>query len=85
MVTYQIKIPESKKEAFLQILLSLQSVGVVKSFKSFENLAIPGESLSTEQLLALLEESTQQGNVGLSFTTEESKSFLSAWKLRRRA
>lgn len=83
MVTYQIQIPESKKDAFLQILLSLQSVGVVKSFKTSENLAIPGESISTESLMALLDESGNQINEGLSFTTDEAKSFLLAWKRRK--
>lgn len=83
MVTYQIQIPESKKDAFLQILLSLQSVGVVKSFKASENPAIPGEPISTDSLMALLEDSKSQIKEGLSFSTDESKSFLIAWKRRK--
>lgn len=84
MVTYQIQIPESQKEAFLNIIQSLKSVGMVKSFRPTLSLAAPGKQIPTETLLTVLEESEQQTKEGFSFSTNEASAFLAAWKNRRR-
>lgn len=84
MVTFQIQIPEANKDAFLQIIRSLQSVGVVKSFNSRESLVAPGAPLTTEQLMQVLTDSLEQGHEGFTFSTEEAKTFLKAWKLRKK-
>ncbi|HRI61247.1 MAG TPA: hypothetical protein PK228_16015 [Saprospiraceae bacterium] len=84
MVTYQIQIPESQKDAFLNIIQSLQSVGMVKSFKPAVSLVTPGEPVSTDKLLAVLEESERQVKEGFSFSTDEATAFLTAWKSRKK-
>jgi hypothetical protein len=84
MVIYQIQIPESQKDAFLNIIKSLQSVGMVKSFKPAHNLAISGEPVSAEKLAVILENSEQQVKEGFTFTTDEAATFLAAWKSRKR-
>jgi len=84
MVTFQIQLPEANKDAVVQILLSLQSVGVIKSFNSRENIVTPGTPLAIEKLMELLADSQQQGHEGFTFSTEEAKTFLKAWRLRKR-
>lgn len=84
MVTFQIQIPEANKDAVMQILRSLQSVGVIKSFNSRENFVTPGTPLAIEKLMEVLEDSRQQGREGFAFSTEEAKTFLKAWKLRKK-
>ena len=54
MVTYQIQIPDSKAEAFLNIIASLQSVGVVKSFTTIKSLTQSGEPVEEDYLLKIL-------------------------------
>jgi len=84
MVTFQIQLPEANKDAVVQILRSLQSVGVIKSFNSRENFVAPGKPLAIEKLMELLADSQQQGHEGFAFSTEEAKAFLKAWKLRKK-
>lgn len=76
MVTYQIQIPESQKDAFLNIIKSLQSVGMVKPFKPAHNLAISGEPVSAEKLAVILENPEQQVKEGVTFTTDEAIALL---------
>ena len=80
MVTYQIQIPDSKAEAFLRIITSLQSVGVVKSFTANENLTQPGEPLEEDYLLSILESSEQQVEKRMVVPSHQIASFLKLWK-----
>ncbi len=80
MVTYQIQIPDSKAEAFLRIIASLQSVGVVKSFTAYENLTQPGEPMEEDYLLSILEASERQANEGMVVPDHQIASFLKLWK-----
>ena len=85
MVTYQIQIPDSKAEAFLRIITSLQSVGVVKSFTANKSLTQPGEPIEEDYLLSILESSEQQAEEGLVVPAHKIASFLKLWKQRERA
>ncbi|MCB0533297.1 MAG: hypothetical protein H6574_22260 [Lewinellaceae bacterium] len=84
MVTYQIQIPESNREAFLDILKSLQRLGVVASFRrSTENLSEPGDPLDTETLLTLLEDSEKQVEKRLLVPASEVAAFIKLWKQKK--
>ncbi len=80
MVTYQINIPDSKAEAFLRIITSLQSVGVVKSFTANNNLIQPGEPIEADYLLAILEASERQLEEGMVVPDHQITAFLKLWK-----
>jgi hypothetical protein len=54
MVTYQIQLPKSKRDAFLNIIRSLQSLGAVSSFSDSANITHPGAALPVETLLDIL-------------------------------
>lgn len=83
MITYQIQIPEDNQEAFLNIIKSLESLGVVTSFKPLRNLTQPGESLETEQLLDILSTSEQQAREGAVIPANQVIAFMKAWKSRK--
>ena len=83
-MTYQIQIAPSKQGEFLQIIESLQRLGVIKKYQRSESLVVPGEPISVDALLQTLEESERQADEGLSFSTAEAKVFLQAWKKRKR-
>ena len=65
MVTYQIQIPESNRDAFLDILKSLKRLGVVTSFQVSDSWVQPGKPLDEEELLAMLQISEKQATEGL--------------------
>ena len=85
MVTYQIQIPDSKAEAFLNIIASLQSVGVVKSFTTIKSLTQSGEPVEEDYLLKILESSEMQAEEGLVVPAHQISSFLKQWIQRKRA
>jgi hypothetical protein len=60
MVTFQVQVPEANEAAFINIIRSLQSLGVITSFEAPGTLARPGAPVSIENLLELLEGSEQQ-------------------------
>ncbi len=80
MVTYQIQIPDSKSEAFLRIISSLQSVGVVKSFTAHKNLTQPGDPVEEDYLLSFLDASERQAEDGKMIPDHQIISFLKLWK-----
>jgi hypothetical protein len=57
MVTYQVQLSDTHQEAFLNLIRSLQSLGVITSFHTSDDLTQPGASTSVEQLLQILHES----------------------------
>jgi hypothetical protein len=82
-MTYQIQIAPSKQVEFLQIIESLHRLGVIEKYQRAESLVVPGEPVPLDALLQTLEESEQQIENGLSFSTAEAKVFLEAWKKRK--
>ena len=84
MVTYQIQIPEDNQEAFVNIIKSLESLGVVASFKTLRsNLTQPGESLDAEHLLKILDDSEQQVREGAVIPANQVIAFMKSWKSRK--
>jgi hypothetical protein len=83
-MTYQIQIAPSKQVEFLQIIESLHRLGVIEKYQRAESLVVPGEPVPLDALLQTLEESEQQIENGLSFSTAEAKVFLETWKKRKR-
>ncbi len=84
MVTYQIQIPESKKEAFLEMLQSLARLGIVSSFKLSDNVVQPGAALDDEALLSMLQTSEKEVAEGQVFTGQEAVEFIKAWRQRKK-
>jgi|GEM_PF-852376 len=84
MVTYQIQIPDTNQQAFLSLLESLKHLGVVASFRKFEDLARPGDPLDIQHLLTILADSEGQAAEGLSIPAESAKTFVELWKRKRR-
>jgi hypothetical protein len=83
MVTYQIQIPEGNQEAFLNIIKSLESLGVVTSFKTLRNLTQPGEPLDAEHLLDILNDSERQVREGAAIPAHQVIAFMKSWKNRK--
>jgi hypothetical protein len=83
MVTYQIQIPESNQEAFLNIIKSLESLGVVTSFKTLRNLTQPGEPLDAEHLLNILNDSERQAREGAVIPAHQVITFMKSWRSRK--
>ena len=84
MVTYQIQIPESNQSAFLEILKSLQHLGVVSSFYRSEDSGASGMPLTEESLLELLRSSEEQANAGFILSAEGAAAFIKTWKQRKK-
>ncbi len=84
MVTYQIQIPESNRDAFLDILKSLKRLGVVSSFQVSSSWVHPGDTLDEGELLSMLAASEIQAEAGLVIPAEEAASFVRAWKRRKK-
>lgn len=80
MITYQVHLPESNEETFLNIIRSLQSQGVIKSFSQKENLSQPGEAISIEELLTLLENAEEQANSGVVIPSDQVIAYMKAWR-----
>ena len=83
MVTYQVQIPESNQEAFLNIIRSLQSLGVISSFSASDNLTHPGSSIPVESLLAILKTSEQQVVDGLVIPADQVGDYMKSWRANR--
>ncbi len=80
-MTYQINIKKSKTEEFLLIIESLKKLGVVQSFKSTENLAIPSkEPTSTEQLLETLDRAKGEITEGKVVPSDQVHEMIQNWK-----
>ncbi len=75
-MTYQIQITPSKQGEFLQIIESLQKLGVIENYHRSESFVVPGEPVALDDLLKTLAESEKQIEEGLSFSTAEAKVFL---------
>ena len=80
MVTYQVQLPDTHQEAFLNLIRSLQSLGVVTSFHASDNLTQPGASTSIEQLLEILNESEKQVAAGQVIPAQDVIACMKAWK-----
>jgi len=83
MVTYQVQIPESNQEAFLNIIRSLQSLGVITSFSASDNLTHPGSPIPIESLLAILKTSEQQATDGLVVPADQVGDYMKSWRSNR--
>jgi len=83
MVTYQVQIPESNQEAFLNIIRSLQSLGVISSFSASDNLAQPGTPIPVESLLAILKTSEQQVTDGVVIPADQVGDYMRSWRANR--
>jgi hypothetical protein len=79
-ITYQVQLPASNEEAFLNLIRSLQSLGVIKSFSQKEYLSQPGEAISNEYLTALLENAEEQASSGAVIPSDQVMAFMKAWR-----
>ena len=79
-VTFQIQITPSKQGEFLQIIESLQRLGVIQHFVRSESYMQPGGTVPLDSLVKILGESERQIAEGLSFSPAEAKVFLHQWK-----
>lgn len=80
-MTYRINIKKSKTEEFLLIIESLKKLGVVQSFKSTENLAIPSEEpISTERLLETLDRAETEITEGKVIPSAQVHKMIQTWK-----
>lgn len=84
MVTYQIQIPESNQDAFMDILKSLKRLGVVSSFQVSDSVVQPGDPLEEQELLAMLQVSEKQAEDGFVIPAKDAVSFIKAWKQRKK-
>jgi len=83
MVTYQVQLPEANEEAFLNIIRSLKSLGVIVSFDAVESLAVPGNTVSIENLLQILEDSEKQVAHSEIIPGHQVKDFFALWQASR--
>ena len=83
MVTFQVQVPEANEEAFVNIIRSLQSLGVITSFNTPGTLAGPGAPVPIENLLELLEGSEKQIAAGDFVPGEKVKDIVRLWQASR--
>lgn len=83
MVTYQVQIPESNQAAFMDIIKSLQSLGVIASFSIFESLAHPGEPVAINSLLEMLQSAEKQAEDGTVVPADQVIEFMKSWRERK--
>jgi hypothetical protein len=83
-MVYQIQITPSKQGEFVQIIESLQKLGVIKQFRRSESYVTPGEPIEIGDLMQTLEESEKQIAEGLSFSPASAKVFIKAWQQRKK-
>lgn len=83
MVTYQVQIPESNQAAFINIIESLQSLGVITSFSIDESLAHPGEAVSIDRLVEMLQSAEKQAEDGTVVPANQVIEFMKSWRERR--
>lgn len=75
-MTYEISINQEKEEEVLQIIKALQAMGHIY-VKPTDSLALEGEPLNENQLLAVLEE---RANSDHFLTQEEATKFFWFWQ-----
>ena len=83
MVTYQVQIPESNQAAFINIIESLRSLGVISSFSVSDSLTQPGEAVPIENLLSMLEMAEKQVQHGSVIPADQVIEFMKSWRERR--
>ena len=83
MVTYQIQIPKPNLEAFLNIIRSLQSLGMVFDFAQTDNVAYAGKPMAIDKLLGILKESEVQAAEGNVIPANEVISLIKSWRENR--
>ena len=83
-MVYQIQITPSKQGEFVQIIESLQKLGVIKQFRRSESYVTPGEPVDLDDLMETLEESEKQISEGSSFSPASAKLFMKAWQQRKK-
>jgi len=83
MVTYQVQIPESNQAAFINIIESLQSLGVIASFSVSDSLTQPGEAVPIEHLLSMLEMAEKQVQDGSVIPADQVIEFMKSWREKR--
>ena len=83
-MVYQIQITPSKQSEFIQIIESLQQLGVITKFRRSDSYVTPGETVNIEELMETLGESERQITEGLSFSPASAKVFLKAWQQRKK-
>lgn len=83
MITYQVQIPESNQAAFINIIESLQSLGVISSFSVADSFTRPGEAIPIEGLLSMLERAEQQAEDGTVIPGDQVIEFMKSWREKR--
>lgn len=83
MVTYHVQIPESNQAAFINIIESLQSLGVISSFSVSDSLTQPGEAIPIENLLSMLEMAEKQVQDGSVIPADQVIEFMKSWREKR--
>jgi hypothetical protein len=83
MVTYQVQIPESNQAAFINIIESLRSLGVISSFSVSDSLTQPGKAVPIENLLIMLEMAEKQVQHGSVIPADQVIEFMKSWRERR--
>jgi len=83
MITYQVQLPESNQEAFLTIIQSLQSLGVISSFLVSESLVQPGNPIPIDNLLEILKSAEKQAEDGALVPAHQVMEFMKSWRERK--
>jgi len=78
-MTYYIEVQETHTQDFLQIIQSLQNLGVVESYKPVGSLAREGAPLSTEALMEVLDNARQEVKESKIISSEEVKKQIDTW------
>ncbi|MEM1320740.1 MAG: hypothetical protein AAGG75_10825 [Bacteroidota bacterium] len=81
-MTYHINVKKGNIKEFLQIIRSLRSLGIIESFESTEDLVREGQPIEETTLLNILQFSENEIVEGKSFSMEEVKKQIEAWKNR---
>jgi hypothetical protein len=86
MITYQIQLPESNQEAFLNIIQSLQNLGVISSFFVSESMVQSISPIPVDNLLEILSSAEKQagsGEGGDPIPSHQVVEFMKSWRERK--
>ncbi|MEL6941274.1 MAG: hypothetical protein AAFO82_01275 [Bacteroidota bacterium] len=79
-MTYSIKVNEAKHNDFLELINALKKLGIVSSFSPVSILAREGNSISSDQLVAIIEQSREEVKMGKTLTLDQVKRKIASWK-----
>lgn len=83
-MSYNVQVKQSYKEDFLQIIQTLQKLGMVESCETSNEMSLPNLDMEDKDILAMLKNGEDQMANGQYLNHEDALKFLQLWKKLRK-